>query len=181
MQKEDLLSATRRRAQRPAVIDFEILRTELAWQQQLLMLPAPFDGLGFMVNTTLVDSRVTYPTRSTEKLPFVGQSDVSGNLALTYEKRRLFARLALNWRDARLREDEPIGADATSDFWIDDFAQIDLSTAYRFNRNFEIFADFVNLTNEPFRVYQRGGGQPARLVQFEEYGWSASFGVRWKL
>lgn len=125
--------------------------------------------------------RMTGPTRPGEKLPFVGQSDVSGDLALTYEKGRLFSRIALNWRDAHLREDEPIGANATSDFWIDDFAQIDVSAAYRFNKNFEAFIEFTNITNEPFRVYQRGGGQPARLVQFEEYGWSSNFGVRWRL
>ncbi len=161
--------------------DGRISGLELAWAQQLRSLPAPFDGLGFMTNLTLVDSQVTYPTRPNEKLPFVGQSDVSGNVALTYEKGRFFARAALNWRDAHLREDEPIGADATSDFWIDDFAQVDVATAFRFSRNFEIFAEVANLTNAPFRVYQRGGGQAARLVQFEEYGWSANFGLRWKL
>lgn len=161
--------------------DGKVTGLELAWQQQLRMLPAPFDGLGFMANTTLVNSKVTYPTRPGETLPFIGQSDVSGNLALTYEKGRFFARVALNWRDAHLREDEPIGADETGDFWIDDFAQLDLATAFKVNRHLELFADVSNLTNEPFRVYQRGAGRPARLVQFEEYGWTAQFGVRWKL
>jgi TonB-dependent receptor len=161
--------------------DGQVSGLELAWQQQLRFLPAPFDGLGFMANTTLVDSKAEYPTRPGEKLPFIGQSDVTGNVALTYEKGRFFARLALNWRDAHLREDEPIGADATTDFWIDDFAQLDLSTSFRVTRNFELFAEVSNLTDEPFRVFQRGGGQPPRFVQFEEYGWTANFGLRWKL
>lgn len=161
--------------------DGKVSGLELAWQQQLRFLPAPLDGFGFMANTTLVDSQATYPTRPGETLPFIGQSDVTGNVALTYEKGRFFARLALNWRDAHLREDEPIGADETTDVWIDDFAQLDLSTAFRVTRRFELFAEVSNLTNEPFRVFQRGGGQPPRFVQFEEYGWTANFGLRWKL
>lgn len=161
--------------------DGKVSGLELAWQQQLRMLPAPFDGFGLMANVTFADSEATYPTRPNEKLPFIGQSDLTGNFALTYEKRGFFARLALNWRDAHLREDEPIGGSATGDLWIDDFMQLDLSTAYRFNRHLEVFLDFANLTNEPFRVYQRGGGQPDRFVQFEEYGWTANFGLRWKL
>lgn len=161
--------------------DGKVTGLELAWQQQLRKLPAPFDGLGFMANVTLADSEATYPTRPGEKLPFIGQSDVSGNFALTFEKNRFFARVALNWRDAHLREDEPIGGDATQDFWIDDFMQLDVSTSYRLNRHVNVFAEVTNLTNEPFRVQQRGGGRPARLVQFEEYGWTANFGVRWKL
>lgn len=161
--------------------DGKVSGLELAWQQQLRMLPAPFDGLGFMVNATLADSEATYPTRPGETLPFIGQSDLTGNVALTYEKGRFFTRVALNWRDAHLREDEPIGGDETGDRWIDDFAQLDVSTAFRFSKNFEAFLDMSNLTNEPFRVYQRGGGRPPRFVQFEEYGWTAAFGVRWKL
>ncbi|HEY1108417.1 MAG TPA: TonB-dependent receptor, partial [Opitutaceae bacterium] len=146
--------------------DGKVTGLELSWQQQLRMLPAPLDGLGFMVNATFADSEATYPTRPGETLPFIGQSDVTGNVALTYEKGRFFARVALNWRDAHLREDEPIGGDETGDRWIDDFAQLDVSTAFRFSKNFEAFAEMANLTNEPFRVYQRGGGRPPRFVQF---------------
>ncbi len=155
---------------------------ELAYQQQLRMLPAPFDGLGFMANLTFADSSAKYPTRPGEKLPFIGQSDLTGNLALTYEKGGFFARLALNWRDAHLREDEPIGSTVDDDRYIDDYYQLDLSASYRFRKNWEIFAEVTNLTNEPFRVYfNSSNGQGPRFVQFEEYDVTASFGVRWKL
>jgi TonB-dependent receptor len=162
--------------------DGKIKGLELAYQQQLRFLPAPFDGFGFMTNATLADSSATYPTRPGEKLPFIGQSDLTGNVALTFEKGPLFARVALNWRDAHLREDEPIGGNAVEDRWIDDHHQLDASISYRLTKNFELFVEATNLTNEPFRVYQTGGGSPTkRLVQFEEYDWTANFGVRWKL
>lgn len=156
---------------------------ELAYQQQFRSLPAPLDGIGFLANVTFSDSDADYPTRPGDSVRFIGQSDYVGNLGLTYEKNGFFARLALNFRSERLREDEPIGSDATSDLWVDDFAQLDFTTSYRIAKNWEIYAEVLNLTNEPFRVYQTGGKVPRqkRFVQVEEYDWSANFGVRWKL
>lgn len=156
---------------------------ELAYQQQLRMLPDPFDGLGFMANLTILDSEASYPTRPREKVPFIGQSDYTGNVALTFDKHGLFLRLALNFRSERLREDEPIGSEAWQDLFVDDFHQLDLTARYRLSRNWEMFGEVLNITDEPFRVFQRsvGAAQPARLGQVEEYGWSANFGVRWKL
>ena len=57
-----------------------------------------------MANATFLDSEATYPTRPGETVPFIGQSDVTGNVGLTYEKAGFFARLALNLRSERLRQ-----------------------------------------------------------------------------
>jgi TonB-dependent receptor len=155
---------------------------ELAYQQQLRMLPAPFDGLGVMANITFLDSEATYPTRPGDDVPFIGQSDRTGNLALTYEKAGLFLRLALNFRTERLREDEPLGGSAPQDLYVDDFKQLDLTARYKLGRNWELFGELLNITDEPFRVFLKSdNGQGNRLGQVEEYGWSANFGVRWKL
>ncbi|MEZ5415610.1 MAG: TonB-dependent receptor [Opitutaceae bacterium] len=162
--------------------DGSISGLELAYQQQLGFLPAPFDGLGLLANVTFLDSEATYPTRPNEDVPFIGQSDYVGNLGFTYEKAGFFARLAMNFRSERLREDEPIGGDASEDLWVDDFAQLDLTLRYKLTRQFEVYAELLNLTDEPFRVFLKSdNGQTARLGQVEEYGWSANFGVRWKL
>jgi TonB-dependent receptor len=162
--------------------DGKVSGLELAYQQQLRMLPAPFDGLGLMANLTFADSTAEYPTRPGEELPFIGQSDLTGNVALTYEKNRFFARLALNWRDAHLREDEPIGGNTDEDRYIDDFYQLDLSANYRFKKNWEVYGEIINLTNQPFRVYfNSSNGQGRRFVQFEEYDVTVNLGVRWKL
>jgi TonB-dependent receptor len=162
--------------------DGRISGLELAYQQQLRMLPAPFDGLGFMANITFLDSEATYPTRPGENVPFVGQSDQTGNLALTYEKSGFFLRLAMNFRSERLREDEPIGGSAPQDLYVDDFKQLDLTVRYKLSRNWEVYGEVLNLTDEPFRVFLKSdNGQGARLGQVEAYDWSANLGVRWKL
>lgn len=161
--------------------DGDIKGVEFAYQQQLRMLPAPFEGVGVLANLTLVDSSASYPTRAGDSLPFIGQSDRTGNLALTYEKGGFSARLAMNFRSEHLREDEPIGGDSTEDRWIDAHRQLDLSLSYDVSRNAQLFVEATNLTNEPFRVYVKGTDGKKRLVQFEEYEMSASFGVRFRL
>ncbi len=151
---------------------------ELGYQQQYRGLPAPFDGLGFLANLTLADSSADYGALLDDaSTPFVGQSKRVGNLALTYEKGRFFGRLAVNFRSERLREDEAI----QDRLWVDDSTQLDLTLSYRLTENFELFAEGLNLTNEPFRVFQKGDDGRKHLVQFEEYDWSVNFGVRWHL
>ena len=162
--------------------DGKIQGIELSYQQQLTMLPGPFDGLGVLANATFSSSEGKYPTRPGEKLDFIGNSDEVINLALTYEKGGFFARLAMNYRSERLREDEVFGGDKYEDIWVDDQTQYDLMMSYRINNTVEIFGEWVNITNEPFKVFFKSpDGQPNRLGQFEEYDWSANFGVRLKL
>jgi TonB-dependent receptor len=160
--------------------DGEIYGLELAHQQQLRFLPAPFDGLGVQSNLTFSRSKADYGAQGT--YDFVGQSDLLGNVALTYEKNRFFARLAVNFRSERLREDEDISFDDTL-IYVDDSVQVDLTLAYELRKGAEVFAEIVNLTNEPFRVYSAGGprNQPKLFQQFEEYDVSVYAGVRWKL
>jgi len=155
---------------------------ELAWQQQLSMLAGPFRDFGLLANVTFLDSEADYPDRAGEDIAFIGQSDMVGNLGITYERRGFFVRLALNFRSERLREDEPLGGEFAEDLYIDDFKQLDLSMRYDLGRNWEVFGEVTNITDEPFRVFQKSdNGQGARLVQWEEYGLSANFGLRWKL
>lgn len=160
--------------------DGRILGVELAHQQQLRFLPAPLDKLSIQSNLTFSDSEADYGALG--KFDFVGQSNLLGNVSLTYEDRRFLARVAVNFRDERLREDEDISPGNTL-IYIDDSVQVDLTFAYKLNRNLELFAEVVNLTNEPFRVFTKGGpaNQPKLFQQFEEYDYSIYAGVRWKL
>lgn len=157
----------------------QIAGVELAYSQQFTMLPAPFDGLGFLANYTATASSAKFPSRPGEKLMFIGQSKKIGNVALTYEKRGFFLRAAVNFRTPRLREDEPLGASAADDRYVDAFTQLDLTGSYKINRHWEVFGEVLNVTNEAFRVHFGESG--GRFLQFEEYGVSANFGVRWKL
>ena len=132
-----------------------------------------------MANITFLDSEATYPGRD-DVVPFVGQSDAVGNLALTYEKGKFFGRIALNWRSERLREDETIGGDVYEDIYVDDFNQIDLTFRYRATKNWTVYTELINITDEPFHVFLKSpSGSPDRLGQIEEYGWSSNVGFRW--
>jgi TonB-dependent receptor len=159
---------------------------ELAYQQRLGFLPSPLNGFGVLANITFLDAEATYGFRPGEKLDFIGQSDYVGNLGLTYETKKFFARLAMNFRGERLREDEPLRGAADEDIYIDTFSQLDLSLRYEFTKQFEVFLDVLNITDEPFRAFQKNdptsaSGPGKRFVQYEEYGWSANLGLRWKL
>lgn len=177
----------------PAYPDFEVTSfrngsegsitgLELAWQQQLTMFSGPFRNVGLLANVTFLDSDAEYPDRAGEDIPFIGQSDMVGNIGVTYEKGGFFARLALNFRSERLREDEPLGGEFAEDLWVDDFKQLDFTVRYKIGRNWEIFGEVINITDEPFRVFQKSdNGQGARLGQWEEYGFSSNLGLRWKL
>jgi outer membrane receptor protein involved in Fe transport len=62
---------------------------------------------------------------------------------------------------------------------VDYFTQLDLTASYKLSRNWELFGEVLNVTNQAFRVhFSESAG---RFTQFEEYGTSANFGLRWKL
>ncbi|MEZ5275930.1 MAG: TonB-dependent receptor [Opitutaceae bacterium] len=153
-----------------------ILGLELAYQRQLNFLPAAFDGMSFYSNLTLVDSEadVLGPEEGdpTREVPFIKQSDWIANIALTYEKHGIFARLAYSYRDDYLDE---VGEESIEDRYISNFGQLDLSLAYTVNQNVTVFANWVNITNEPLRANWDVSG---RLSQFEEYGWSVNAGLK---
>lgn len=153
-----------------------ILGLELAYQRQLNFLPAPLDGLSVYANLTFIDSEATVlgpeagdPTRD---VPFIKQSDWLANIALTYEKHGVFARLAYSYRDAYLDE---VGGEPLEDRYMAAYGQLDLSTSYTINQNLSVFLNWMNITNEPLHAKWDVSG---RLSQFEEYGWSVSTGVK---
>ena len=133
-----------------------------------------------MANITFLDSEANYPSRPGEALPFIGQSDQVGNLALTFERGKFFARAALNWRSERLREDEAIGGELYEDLYVADFSQIDLTFRYRATKNWTVYTEVLNVGDEPFRVFLKSpAGEFARNGQVEKYGWSSNIGFRW--
>ncbi len=100
---------------------------EVGVQQFLDFLPAPFDGLGIIANYTYSDSE------DNAGFPLVAVSKNSYNLVGLYEKGRLSARLAYNYRDeavfefsegrpsfigARSQLDAQLGFDITKQFAI---------------------------------------------------------------
>lgn len=155
-----------------------ILGMELAYQQALSFLPAPFDGFSFLTNLTFSSSNAEVPETGGEPardIDFVGHSDTVGSIALSYEKSGFFARLSGSYRSEYL---DSLGEEPLEDEYIDDHFQVDLSTAYTFMEKYTVYANLINITNEPLKAYY---GESGRLRQFEEYGWSARVGIKFAM
>jgi TonB-dependent receptor len=144
---------------------------ELAVQNQLRFLPAPFDGLGIYANYTWTDSNATYPDRATDStLP--GQSKNLGNVAVWYEKYGFSAKASWNFHGKYIEE---VGGDAAGDVYYDTHTQLDVNLSQRIGKRIRVYADVLNLTNAPLRYYI---GTTTRPIQQEYYRWWTQFGVK---
>lgn len=137
------------------------------------------EGLSLYTNISFIDSEANLGAIADRDesltIDFPGTSDLLGTIALTYEFQGFFVRLAGTHRSSYLQE---VGGEPAEDEYIDDHFQWDLSTSYQLNDHITLFAEVVNLDDEPFRAYF---GNTSRMRQFEEYSWFANFGVKWNL
>lgn len=147
---------------------------ELAWQQTFDFLPAPLDGFGVYANYTWAKSSAELPFNlgSTE-LP--GTSRTNYNLALTYEKHGLNARLAYNYRSKFIQSFD-VDSPELDIYW-DDRASLDFSASYKLNRNWRLFTE-VNNINDTRQV--RFQGKRSRVLEMEGFGRSWLAGVRYE-
>jgi TonB-dependent receptor len=147
---------------------------ELAWQQPLRMLPAPFSNLLVGVNGALTSSRAdiasynaTTKSRVPRTIDLPGQSDRVMNLTLGYEQGPVSTRVAVNYKSPYLLE---LGADILNpaqDRIVDTQTQLDFSFSYQLSKRFQVSFDVANLNNEKYYVYQ---GVKNHNVQYEQYG-----------
>lgn len=154
---------------------------EANFQQPLSFLPAPFDGFGILANVTVADSSSTSTvvTNSTTGVTrqlttrVQGQSPVSYNAIVYYDKGRFQVRVAYHWRDdylvLLLGETEQRMKLATGN--------LDLSANWRANNNLSIYVEALNLTSENSYLYDR---TRSRNIAFADYGRLINLGVRLK-
>ncbi|MBN2645420.1 MAG: TonB-dependent receptor [Desulfuromonadaceae bacterium] len=156
--------------------DGKVYGIELAYQQKLSFLPGFLDGLSIEGNLTLSDSEAdVLPVENGGQgrtVDMMRHSDTVGSCALSYEKYGFFVRLSGTYRSSYL---DDLGEEAFEDRYIDDHFQVDLSTAYTFLDKYTLYANFINLTDEPLEAYY---DKSNRISQYEEYGWSARFGLK---
>lgn len=152
---------------------------EVTWQQNLTMLPSPFDGLGIYSNYTISDGKANYgAARPGETLPFSRQSRDMGNLALSYEKYGFMLRVSLNYRSPYI-EDGGIGSNKATDLWVDDHKQVDISSSYKLSKRLTAFAELTNVNEEPYIMHWTKNGGLLRKAEYYKFG--ASLGIRFKL
>lgn len=167
--------------------DSRITGLELSYQQQLRMLPSPFDGLGFLANVTFLEGESTLKRNSraagfrvdpNETFPLYDQPDKLGNVALSYEKYGLSVRLAYVFRGGYLERID--GESAAYDKYLLPNDQFDLTASYRFNERLRVFLEVTNLTST--YTYDSTMG-PDRGIQKNliQNSWIGTVGLGWRL
>lgn len=150
---------------------------ELSYSQVFSFLPAPLDGLLLNANYTYTDAKGTVLTdgdiSDPRRIALPAASKNTFNVVLGYEKGPISLRAAGTYRDKYLDE---LGDEAETDRYVAGQFQLDLSAKYRVTPGIQLFAEWVNVTNAPYFAYQNYAGS-RRLLQYEEYNWTAKFGV----
>ena len=153
----------------------EVRGIELSYGQAFTMLPGPFDGLIANVNYTYTDTEAEVQTDDgLRSIPLPTSSEHTYNIVIGYDKGPVSLRLSGAGRSSYLDE---LGGDTESDRYVKPHFQIDASAKYRFIENFQLFAELVNINDATYTAYQKGPGRE-RLLQYEEYGWTAKLGFK---
>lgn len=149
----------------------EIFGVELNYQQSLIFLPEPFDGLLVSFNYTYTDAEGDVLGRT---IPLPASSKHNYTAVLGYEKGPISLRLAASYRDEYLDE---VRGSAQEDRYVKDHLQWDASAKYQINDHIQVFAELINIGDEPYLAFQKGPNGD-RLLQYEEYSWTAKLGTR---
>jgi len=160
-------------------------------------LPGIWRNLGFFGNYTFTDSEAEINARlpaneinnvvifgsdysqffsenGTEVIPLPGQAEHSFNLALFYDTRDFYFKVAVNYSDDFLFR---LGADSDLDEYYAANWRVDINGYYEFAKNFQVFADVRNVTNEPLRFFL-GPPDTGKLRQQEFYSFWARVGIK---
>jgi TonB-dependent receptor len=160
--------------------DAQLTGFELVFQRKLSFLPGFLKNLNVYTNYTYTNSEATIQSRdannskpdATESIRLPGQATHVGNVALAYETGKLLVRLAANFNGKYLSE---VGGSPDQDLYVDDRLQLDFNASYAFDKRFRLFAEVLNLTNQPFETYL---GNENVKAQREFYSWWARLGLK---
>ncbi|WP_321396491.1 TonB-dependent receptor [Emcibacter sp.] len=155
--------------------DADIFGIELNFQQNLTMLPAPFDGLIVGANYTYTDSEGSYANADGElvDIPLPKTSEHVANAIIGYEKGGFSIRAALSYRSEYLDEVN----EGDGDRYVLGRTLLDVTASYEVTRNFKIYTEVSNLTNEKWNaVYRTADGD--YLMQHDEFDMTINFGVK---
>jgi TonB-dependent receptor len=140
---------------------------EATFTKQFRFLPGPLSGIGVYTNYTRIHSGALLPNGRGISLP--GQARNMGNAALFYEKYGFTARVSMNVQGRYVLA---VGADANTDNWLDQRTEVDFSASKQIQKNVRVFLDMLNLTNDPYRVYQGFHTYPIQEERYKMW-WTA--------
>lgn len=160
----------------------DVYGVEIGYSQAFTFLPAPWDGLLVSANYTYTNAEgdILYLNDDDESvsrsISLPASAKHTANLVLGYEKGPLSLRAAGAYRSGYLDELGELD-DASTDRYIKDHFQLDLSAKYRLNNHVRLFGELVNANDATYTAYNNFGGRQ-RLLQYEEYSWTAKVGVK---
>jgi TonB-dependent receptor len=154
--------------------DATIRGVELALQQVFGQ-----SGFGFTLNGTFVGTNKPYDPSNigTSGFAVTGLAN-SANLVAFYDKHGFQARVAVNWRDSYLlqfgqnQNNSLYGSEPT---FVNSQIQVDLSSSYDINKQFQIFGGVTNLNNSTYSTHGRYSNQ---FLDAYGYGRRFTFGAR---
>ncbi|GGO90364.1 TonB-dependent receptor [Stakelama pacifica] len=158
----------------------KVTGVEASFSQVLDFLPGPFDGLLVQFNYTYTDATGTVFTDGNaddpRHIPLPSSSKNVFNAILGYEKGPISIRVAGTYRGKYLDE---LGDEADNDRYVARHFQVNLSARYDITKTIQLYADWINVNNEPYFAYQNFAGAK-RLLQYETYGPTVKGGVKLK-
>ena len=164
---------------------------EIEVQTNLRLLPSPFDGIVFYANYSRIFSETFFPVEriigrsgpplfqpiysdTVRKGKMPGQTDHLLNFSIGYEKGGFSGRLSLFVQPKSLAT---IGEFEATDTYTSNYARWDLALQQKIGYGLSLYADFLNISNEPEGSYY--GVEKFPLDQ-EYFGWYADLGIRYR-
>ena len=144
----------------------------------------PIEGFFMAFNATISDGESEFDTGiNTFTIPFRKLSEENANFSFGYDKGKFDARFAANYRSSYLdylgdEGDDVLDGDFGYGFmrFADDYLSYDLTARYKYSDNLTFKFEGKNLANRPEFYYWNTSD---RLSQYDEYGYSMSFGIRY--
>lgn len=147
----------------------------------------PVEGFFIAANLTLSDGESKFSpggdNLNTYTIPFRKLSEENANISIGYDRGKIDARLAVNYRSSYL---DYLGDDGeelfNDDFgygfirFTDDYYSVDFTAKYKVTDQLSLRFDAKNIGNQPEFYYWNSAD---RLSQYDEYGSSMSVGFRY--
>ncbi|MFC3551993.1 TonB-dependent receptor [Lysobacter cavernae] len=126
---------------------------EVGYQQAFDFLPGWLSGFGANLNYTYSDADTTGEDIDGNTLPVGDNSKHQYNAILWYQKDKLQARLAYNWRSERFAQMNTAAWGDQLAIWNEDVGYLDASVSYDITQNFTVYVQGTNLTDEHEKRY----------------------------
>ena len=145
---------------------------ELTAQAQFDFLPSPFDGFGASLAATFIEGENKDSSGATS--PLEGQPESTYAVTLFYQKGPIDASVSYSYNASYLTD---LATDPTQRLDQGEFGRVDAKVSYAINDSLKIFAEGVNLNDEPTTEFM--GGVVTRTTEYEYVGRTFYLGLSW--